>query len=166
MIRASAIIPTISHNPIAFISGPLDADTAYFNVHYLPRIQEAIDKGHHFIIGPSRGIDTLAFDYLKKSHVSINRIHLYLNNSEETRLRRNFRKFEEVGGMLVIVKGGHTERDAMMTAASHYDILRYRTEEECRALFGERYRTRVSGTEKNEIRRQSGVGLAWPTQET
>lgn len=156
----------IAQTPIAFISGPLDVDTAYFNAHYLPRIQEAIKQGHRFIIGPSRGVDTLAFDYLKRSRVSINRIRLYLNTSEETHLRGNFKKFEEAGGMLVIVKGGHTERDAMMTAASHYDILRYRTEDECRALYGEKYRARVSGTEKNEIRRQSGVGLTRPIQDT
>ncbi|KAF8907699.1 hypothetical protein CPB84DRAFT_1768576 [Gymnopilus junonius] len=48
-----------------------------------------------------------------------------------------------------------------MTRASHYDILRYRTEEELRARYGARYRQRISGTQKNEMRRQQGVGLPW-----
>ncbi|KAJ7243015.1 hypothetical protein C8J57DRAFT_1366957 [Mycena rebaudengoi] len=55
---------------------------------------------------------------------------------------------------------GHTERDAAMTAASDYDILRYQTEAECRALYGKKYRARVSGTQLNEIRRQEAAP-AW-----
>lgn len=61
---------------------------------------------------------------------------------------------------MIVVGKGHTERDEAMTRASHYDILRYRTEEECRLLYGSNYRKRVSGTEKNEIRRK-GMGLDW-----
>lgn len=55
----------------------------------------------------------------------------------------------------------HTERDVAMTRASHYDILRYRTEAECWVLYGDAYRKRVSGTEKNELRRQQGIGMVW-----
>ncbi|KDR68776.1 hypothetical protein GALMADRAFT_78069 [Galerina marginata CBS 339.88] len=154
--------PTAPRRQIAFISGPLEANEEYFNMHYLPKLRDAVDKGHLFIIGPSRGIDSLSFDYLRKSGVPASRIRLYLNTSEETRLSRHFKRFEEVGGALVIVKGSHTERDEAMTRASHYDILRYRTEEECRALYGASYRPRISGTQKNEIRRNAGIGLVWP----
>ena len=56
--------------------------------------------------------------------------------------------------MKLVVKGrGHTERDEAMTGQSDYDILKYLTEEECRALYGASYRPRISGTQKNEIRR-------------
>lgn len=47
----------------------------------------------------------------------------------------------------------HVQRDAAMTAASDYDILYVRTEEESRALYGPRYRPRVSATELNRRRR-------------
>ncbi|KJA20859.1 hypothetical protein HYPSUDRAFT_42679 [Hypholoma sublateritium FD-334 SS-4] len=148
--------------PIAFISGPLDVDKPYFDTHYIPSIKEAMEKGHNFIVGPSGGVDTLALQYLQRSGVPSSRIRLYFNSNEETRLRPVFRHFEEAGGSVMIVKGGHTERDEAMTRGSHYDILRYRTEEECRAVFGNLYRKRVSGTEKNELRRKSGVGLILP----
>jgi hypothetical protein len=151
--------------PIAFISGPLEVDPAYFDIHYAPRIQQAIREGHRFILGPSRGTDTLAFDFLKKFNVPASRIRVYLNTSEETRLKGGFKRFEQAGGSVVIVKGGHTQRDEAMTRASHYDILRYRTEEECRALYGAAFRKRVSGTEKNELRRKAGVGLKMPPPE-
>jgi len=62
---------------------------------------------------------------------------------------------------VVIAGRSHTQRDEAMTGASHYDILRYRTDEECRALYGKDYRKRVSGREKNGIRRRAGVGLVW-----
>lgn len=148
--------------PIAFISGPLDVDSTYFNTHYIPSVKEAIKKGHNFIVGPSRGVDTLALEYLQRSGVPSSRIRLYFNSSEETRLMPVFKRFEEAGGSVMIVKGGHTERDEAMTRGSHYDILRYRTEEECRTVFGNVYRKRVSGTEKNELRRKSGIGLILP----
>ena len=148
--------------PMAFISGPLDVDSAYFETHYVPSIKDAIEKGHNFILGPSRGVDTLALQYLQRSGVPSSRIRLYFNSNEETRLRPIFKRFEEAGGSVMIVKGGHTERDEAMTRESHYDILRYRTEEECRAVFGNTYRKRVSGTEKNEMRRTSGIGLVLP----
>jgi len=148
--------------PVAFISGPLEVEPAYFATHYASRIQQAIREGHRFILGPSRGTDTLAFAFLKKSNVPASQIRVYLNTSEETHLKGGFKRFEQEGGSVVVVKGGHTQRDEAMTRASHYDILRYRTEEECQALYGAAYRKRVSGTEKNELRRKAGIGLVMP----
>ena len=56
-----------------------------------------------------------------------------------------------------IVRGGHTARDEVMTAESDYDILWVRPEEETEKLYGEKYRPgRVSGTAKNQMRREKG----------
>lgn len=46
------------------------------------------------------------------------------------------------------------ERDAAMTRESGYDILRYRSETECKELYGGLWRPRVSNTEMNERRRK------------
>lgn len=159
--------PATLHAPlkptlVAFISGPLEVESGHFETHYAPRIQKAIKEGHHFILGPSRGTDTLAFQFLRNSGIPARRIRVYLNSSEDTLIRGKFKRFEQEGGNVVTVKGGHTQRDEAMTRASHYDILRYRTEEECLALYGARYKKRVSGTQKNELRRKAGFGLVIP----
>ena len=54
----------------------------------------------------------------------------------------------------------HVQRDAAMTAASDYDILYVRTEAESRAIYGARYRPRVSATEMNRraAKRTEGAG--------
>jgi hypothetical protein len=185
----SALSPTVTNSAastiggvtsplIAFISGPLEADVTYFQQHYLLRIISALEAGHHFIIGPSRGIDSMALEFLlsyqpppsqaitgdASACAVASRITLYLNAHESRTPKLRYapliKKLERMGGKVtVVIPGGHTERDEAMTRGSHYDILRYRTEEECRALYGDRYRKRVSGTEKNEIRRMNGVGL-------
>jgi hypothetical protein len=50
----------------------------------------------------------------------------------------------------------HLQRDARMTRASDYDILWVRSEDEARKLYGDKYRTRVSATEMNRLRRLEG----------
>ncbi|KAL4904091.1 hypothetical protein BDW74DRAFT_155083 [Aspergillus multicolor] len=46
-------------------------------------------------------------------------------------------------------------RDVAMTAASDYDILRWRTDDEAREFYGELYRPgRVTNTERNWRRRK------------
>lgn len=47
----------------------------------------------------------------------------------------------------------YVKRDAGMTQASDYDILWARTEGEERALYGRKWRARVSATELNRLRR-------------
>ncbi|RDB24644.1 hypothetical protein Hypma_008245 [Hypsizygus marmoreus] len=164
---AATILPSTSSNriqpprhKIAFISGPLEPEPTYFDQYYTKRIDEAIVNGHSFILGPSYGIDTIARTYLL-ARVAPVRIAIYLYEKEAITARRRFKAFEEAGGRVVIAGRNHTARDEAMTRASHYDILRYRTEEECREIYGTQYRRRVSGTEKNEIRRKAGVGLVW-----
>ncbi|KAJ6617555.1 hypothetical protein B0H10DRAFT_2218493 [Mycena sp. CBHHK59/15] len=138
---------------VAFISGPLAPTPTYFVDHYAPRLDAAIAQGHAFVLGPSRGIDALALAYLRQHDVPAVHITVYLSQREAAlapRLRAQ--------GVAAVVAGrGHTERDATMTAASDYDILRYQTEAECRALYGSKYRARVSGTQLNEIRRQEAA---------
>jgi hypothetical protein len=58
----------------AFISGPLDPTQDYFATHYVPKIDTAISQNHDFIIGPVRGIDTLALSYLLSQSVAPSRI--------------------------------------------------------------------------------------------
>ncbi|KAJ3506450.1 hypothetical protein NMY22_g17246 [Coprinellus aureogranulatus] len=172
---------------IAFISGPLEVDPAYFQAHYAARILTAVRAGHYFVLGASRGVDTLALRYLlscplcEDTKFDSARITVYLTQSEARNPRIRFsptmKALERGGGKIIVSsvpldKKAHiptnmrtdpnshlTQRDEAMTRASHYDILRYRTEEECRVLYGVKYRKRVSGTEKNELRRKSGMGL-------
>lgn len=63
--------------------------------------------------------------------------------------------FSELGVRVFNVEEAVTtrERDAAMTRDSDYDILRYRTEEEARAVYGSGWWPRVSNTEMNERRR-------------
>ncbi|KAI5839899.1 hypothetical protein DFP73DRAFT_634343 [Morchella snyderi] len=149
--------PTPTTPKICFISGPLIADAAYLHTHYAPRLLHALSANHHFLLGPSRGIDTLALHYLLAQACDPARITVHLPARDAAR----YAWFAARGGRIVVSCADHTRRDEAMTRASHYDVLRYRPPAECVALFGARYRARVSGTEKNEIRRRSGVGLVW-----
>ncbi|KAF9466936.1 hypothetical protein BDZ94DRAFT_1233477 [Collybia nuda] len=149
---------------IAFISGPLEPDTTYFETYYLPLIDHAINEGHQFVLAASRGIDAEARAYLL-SRVPASRLTIYLREMEGPRARTHLRAFERAGGRIVVEGRNHTQRDEALTRDSHYDILRYRTDSECRALYGKTYRRRISGTEKNDIRRKAGVGLVWTEPE-
>ncbi|KAJ7176488.1 hypothetical protein C8R46DRAFT_890236 [Mycena filopes] len=143
---------------IAFISGPLAPSPTYFAEHYAPRLDAAISQGHAFIVGPSRGVDANTLRYLLQKGVPPLRITVFLSQSERAR-----RKEFAAQGVTVVVAGrGHTARDAAMTAASDYDILRYHTDAECRLLYGTKYRPRVSGTQLNEMRRQEIQAAAQP----
>jgi len=58
----------------AFISGPLDPTEEYLELHYKPKIDNAIAQRHSFIIGPVRGIDALALRYLLDNGVAPERV--------------------------------------------------------------------------------------------
>ncbi|KAJ6551633.1 hypothetical protein B0H19DRAFT_1264285 [Mycena capillaripes] len=147
-------IPTPAH--IAFISGPLAPPPTYFAEHYTSKLDAAISDGHAFVVGPSRGVDAFTLAYLLQRGVPPQRVTVFLSQSERARQR----EFVSQGLAVVVTGRGHTERDAAMTAASTYDILRYQTEAECRALYGRKYRARVSGTQLNEIRRKEAQAAA------
>jgi hypothetical protein len=138
----------------AFISGPLAPSPDYFSKHYEPRLLEALSAGDSFILGPSRGIDTLALAFLRSQKCEHARLSVYFTMSEYHRTCTKLRKELESAGIQTIAAGkNHTERDEAMTRASDYDILRYLAKEECMKMFGSSYRERVSGTELNERRR-------------
>ena len=111
--------------------------------------------GESFVIGSSRGLDALAPAFLRPQHVSPSRVQIFfdakeLHGSTKHRLCKDLGKT----GIRQVIKGGnHTERDEAMTAASDYDILACLSKDECMALYGDKYRERISGTELNERRR-------------
>jgi len=158
---------------IAMISGHIDISQADFATYYIPAIDLAISRGDRFILGDAQGTDTLALNYLLQhgGPVIKHRITIYPSRPY------NVAKFEDMGittstdppednavasGHSVRGKGRrhgeeartrHLQRDARMTRASDYDILWTRSEEEARKLYGDKYRSRVSATELNRLRR-------------
>ncbi|KAJ7582571.1 hypothetical protein C8J56DRAFT_1167656 [Mycena floridula] len=150
---------------IAFISGHLDPTPSYFSDFYTPALNKAIAEGHHFVCGPSTGVDTLALSHLLSSGVSASDITIFMHRGEELAMRPKFAQFERQGGRLRVSGRNHTERDESLTRHSHYDILRYRTDVEALAFYGSKYRPRISGTHKNELRRKTGIGLEWVEDE-
>jgi hypothetical protein len=143
---------------IAFISGPVDSgpNEVYFHTHYVPRIQKAIDNGHKFVIGPiPSGIDADALDYLLAYPVAPSRITIFVTPAEEKMFGPRFRALSV--NLQVVESQMTQERDAAMTQASTYDILRVRTTEEARAFYGGMARPGyVTNTERN-WRRRRGV---------
>ncbi|OCK79849.1 hypothetical protein K432DRAFT_271007, partial [Lepidopterella palustris CBS 459.81] len=140
---------------VAFISGPLDSSDSYFTTHYAPKILSAIAAGDSFVVGPVRGIDTLALHFLLSppQNISPDRITVFMTHTEYA--TQSWREEYEKLGVKVFEEGVTTrDRDAAMTRESDYDILRYRTEEEAKELYGEAWWPRVSNTEMNERRRK------------
>jgi hypothetical protein len=146
--------------PTAFISGPISPPADYFSTHYAPLLLSAAARGDSFVLGPAAGIDTVARSFLLSSAaVPAARITVYLAGFEAKAFRASrFAAFEAAGGNVRVAGVTTAERDAAMTAASDYDILRYMSPEEARAHYGEAYWPRVSNTEKNE-RRRTGLPL-------
>ncbi|OOQ88930.1 hypothetical protein PEBR_09892 [Penicillium brasilianum] len=141
---------------IAFISGPIDTgpNEIYFHTHYVPRIQEAVEQGHDFVIGPiPSGVDADALDYLLACPIAPSRITIFVTPAEANTWGPRFRALSV---NLRVVEGQMTrERDAAMTQASTYDILRVRTVEEVKEIYGERARHGyVTNTERNWRRRR------------
>lgn len=98
---------------IAFISGHLNISKEEFAEHYIPKIQSAIDAGHHFIVGDARGTDIMAQQYLLSKNV-IERTTVYHmftspRNCVEGAWRRESYSSDD-------------ERDTAMTTHSNYDI--------------------------------------------
>ena len=150
----------------AFISGPLDPTDEYFDLHYKPKIDAAISENHDFIIGPVRGIDALALQYLISQNVTPTRITIYMAAFEcaSTTWRSSF---TDLGVNVFVVEEAVTtrDRDAAMTRDSDYDILRYRSEAEAKELYGSSWWPRVSNTEMNERRRKGILSQAYTLEE-
>jgi hypothetical protein len=125
-----------------------------------------------FIRGDAQGTDTLALDHLRlQGGPDIkHRITMYPSRPH------NIAKFEAMGlststdppeetpadRRSTRAKGRrqgdprarHLWRDTRMTRASAYDTVWTRSDEEARALYGDKYRPRRSATKLNRLRRQ------------
>lgn len=98
-----------------FISGHGDVTEAEFALHYKEKIDKAILKGHSFVIGDFRGLDSIAQEYLSfvLGKDAPNRVTVY-HMHKAPRVNNGFP-----------TKGGFKsdeERDAAMTEASNKDI--------------------------------------------
>ena len=119
---------------IAFISGHLDLSDDEFFLHYKSKIDEAIDKKHHFVIGDAKGADSMAQRYLSISDELLSYVTVYHMAELPRFIYGNFK-----------LKGGYksdNERDEAMTLNSTYDIAWVRPGRE------------KSGTAKNLKRRK------------
>ncbi|KAJ5907283.1 uncharacterized protein N7473_004199 [Penicillium subrubescens] len=146
----------VTRPEIAFISGPINSgpNGVYFHTYYVPRIQQAIEKGHKFVIGPiPSGIDANALDYLLAYPVAPEHITIFVTPAEEATFGPRFRAMSV--NLQVVESQMTQERDAAMTQASTYDILRVRTMEEAREFYGGMARPGyVTNTERNWRRRR------------
>lgn len=167
---------------VAFISGHIDISQEQFNTHYASRLNDAIAASDSFIVSSSRGVDTLALNYLLAANVPKENITVYLNtplppedppkgrkatkaSGPNQTNRRDptpelIQRFTDLGVNIRMVSGDHERRDTVMTRESDYDVLWVRSEEESREVYGRKWRKgRVSGTERNRLRREVvGIG--------
>jgi hypothetical protein len=141
---------------IAFISGPINTgpDESYFHTHYVTPLTQAIERKDHFVIGPiPSGVDADALEYLLAYPVSPDRVTIFVTQAEDGMWGAHFRS---LGVNVRVVEGQMTrDRDAALTRASTYDILRVRTKEEGRAFYGHMWREGyITNTERNWKRRR------------
>ncbi|KAK7999314.1 hypothetical protein PG990_011914 [Apiospora arundinis] len=165
----------ISPRGVAMISGHMDLSPEEFARGYHTQLDNAISNGDSFVMGDAKGVDETALAYiLAKDASAASRITVYASRPA------NVARLEQLGVKVVLYdmrqpaaagavpsrgrgrgRGGgrgagrqvHLQRDATMTENSTYDILYVRTEAESRALYGDKYRPRVSATELNRQRR-------------
>ena len=130
--------------PTAFISGHTDLTREEFDAHYLAPLRHVLREGHRVVVGNAEGGDTMALQHLLANGHDSALITVYV-----FRGRQMLYPVATVGNWT-----SYSQRDAAMTAASDYDLCWVRPEAECRRLYGDKYRKRVSGTEQNVLRRQ------------
>ncbi|KAK8064394.1 hypothetical protein PG994_007032 [Apiospora phragmitis] len=157
---------------VAMISGHMDLSPEEFARGYHALLDAALERGDSFILADAQGADELALAYLLARDASAaGRITVYAaRQANVARLQQlgvkavlsemhaSAAAVDEVTGVGRTEGGGrgrqsHLRRDAMMTKKSDYDILWVRSEAESRALYGDKYRPRVSATELNRQRR-------------
>jgi hypothetical protein len=140
-----------------FVSGHLDVTPSEFAQHYATKLDGALTAGAHFVVGDSRGADTLAQRYIgqrlkddgeRKRRVTVFSLRDPPRNCVYAAFNRRcgFRNDDD--------------RDAAMTAASDTDIAWVRpvtdeVRDRLKKELGNKYRPdRKSGTQKNLERRQ------------
>jgi hypothetical protein len=137
------------------INGHIDISHSEFATHYHSPLDEAIAKGDLFILGDAKGTYEMALSYILERAPAA-QITVYASRSHKVQGFRD--RNIQVVFVKAMQKGSsgrqkHLQRDAETTKASNYDILWVRSEEECRKLYGEKYRPRILGTELNRRRR-------------
>lgn len=181
-----------SNNPvgkatkIALISGHTDLSTDDFERHYIPQLDTALSAGHQFVLGDATGVDTQALQYLLSPPVRQKHPDIASRITVLPSRNYNVTKFKDMGLKVVpphdprlkvertigvVSKTGkdsrrwhHIQRDANMTDMSDYDILYVRTDDESRALYGDRWKPRVSATEMNRQRRLELARLGFTSE--
>lgn len=139
----------------AFISGHIDVSEEEFLYFYAKPIDQAIAEGNHFVVGDAPGVDLLSQKYVVE-HVGPKRITVFCRGTTPRCLHCK---------ELTVIYGfeSHEAKDAAMTKNSDYDIAFVRSVEEQKALYGNRFRPRISGTEKNLLRRNLFVAVPAPS---
>lgn len=141
----------------AFISGPIDTgpSDSYF-AHYTPLIDAAIAANESFVVGPiPYGVDANALSYLLSYPITPSRVTIFVTPAEESIWGARFRGL----GVNVHTVDGQTgrERDAAMTAASDYDILRVRTVVEAHEFYGKMWREGYVTNKERNWKRRRGI---------
>ena len=138
---------------VYFISGHLDGlSDEIFSLHYKPSIDLGIgEEKSQFVMGDSVGADTMAQHYLDEMAKSVpglrDRVTVFHMFDKP---RNNVGNFATHGGFK-----DDESRDRAMTMWSTDDILWIRSAEESKKLYGKKFRAnRISGTEKNKLRRE------------
>ena len=127
---------------IYFISGHCDITQGEFKEYYHARLDAALEEKASFVVGDARGVDMLTHAYLNVKTRDVTVYHI------------GQKPFHNMGGFPT--RGGfdnHAKKDAAMTRISDADIAWVRSEEEQKKLYGDKYRKRKSGTQKNLERR-------------
>ncbi len=119
-----------------------------FSRYYEEKIGQAIVLDGNFVIGDAKGTDLLAQLYLRRNDISNERVTIYHMFTDP--LNKNPALYPTKGGFK-----NHNSKDTAMTKASHYDIAYVRSIEEQKKLYGEKYKYRMSGTERNIRRRKN-----------
>jgi hypothetical protein len=128
--------------PVYFISGHCDITQDEFKKYYHRRIDMALEKKSMFVMGDARGVDMLAQAYLNGKTENVVVYHI------GEKPLHNIGGYPTIGGFK-----NHKKKDSAMTYASDADIAWVRSDEEQRQLYGNKYRKRKSGTQKNLERR-------------
>lgn len=141
----------------AFISGHTDLNDQEFQQYYVPQLQHVISEKHNVVLGNAPGADTKVLEYLLTAGHDPKQVTVYIfsRTDDHATLRQWY--IEKYKVSVLNNWTSYNKRDTAMTFASDYDLCWVRSEEECRCLYGDQYRKRVSGTEQNLIRRKKHI---------
>jgi hypothetical protein len=140
------------------ISGHINLQPCEFETHYVPRLNELLSTPTApIIIGNANGADLMSLLYLLERGYPAKLITIYYHNYNKDH-STSIDKYRQYGVSVVSGFTSYSKRDQAMTADSTEDILWVRPASQTKELLermGIPYRsTRISGTERNYIRRK------------